>query len=153
VGGVTTLYIGNYFEWTSAGNTKYYYHGAQRLAMRRSGYASGNGLFFLLGDHLGSTAIQTTSNGSLSASVKYKPWGSERAPSGTMLTSFRFTGQRSEEAGIGLYYYGARWYDSYLNRLAQRSVPGVHAPFVQTPKGYPKTCPVATLQASLQAAL
>jgi RHS repeat-associated protein len=55
-------------------------------------------------------------SGTLSASVKYKPWGSERAPSGTMLTSFRFTGQRSEEAGIGLYYYGARWYDSYLNR-------------------------------------
>jgi RHS repeat-associated protein len=33
-----------------------------------------------------------------------------------MRTTFRFTGQRSEEDGIGLYYYGARWYDSYLNR-------------------------------------
>ena len=39
VGGTSTVYIGNHFEWTSAGNTKYYYHGATRLAMRRSGYA------------------------------------------------------------------------------------------------------------------
>jgi RHS repeat-associated protein len=119
VGGVTTLYIGNYFEWTSNGNTKYYYHGSQRLAMRRSGYTSGNGLFFLLTDHLGSTSVQTTSGGSLSASVKYLPWGGERDSSGTMRTTFRFTGQRSEEAGIGLYYYGARWYDSSLGRWAQ----------------------------------
>jgi RHS repeat-associated protein len=36
-----------------------------------------------------------------------------------MRTTFRFTGQRSEEAGIGLYYYGARWYDSSLGRWAQ----------------------------------
>jgi hypothetical protein len=50
--------------------------------MRRTGYPSNNGLFFLLGDHgvcasanTGSTAVQTTSNGSLSASMKYKPWG------------------------------------------------------------------------------
>jgi RHS repeat-associated protein len=119
VDGVTTLYIGNYFEWTSAGNTKYYYHGAQRLAIRRTGYSSSNGLFFLLGDHLGSTAVRTTSNGSLSASLKYLPWGGERPPSGDLLTTFRFTGQRSEEAGIGLYYYGARWYDSALGRWAQ----------------------------------
>jgi hypothetical protein len=32
-------------------NTKYYYPCTQRLAMQRSGYASGNSLFFLLGDH------------------------------------------------------------------------------------------------------
>jgi RHS repeat-associated protein len=36
-----------------------------------------------------------------------------------MRTTFRFTGQRSEEDGIGLYYYGARWYDSALGRWAQ----------------------------------
>jgi hypothetical protein len=30
-------------------------------------------------------------------------------------TTFRFTGQRQEQS-IGLYYYGARWYDLYLTR-------------------------------------
>jgi len=38
-------------------------------------------------------------------------------------------------------------------RLALRSVPGVHAPFIQTPVGYPKMCPAATSQASLRIAL
>ncbi len=35
-----------------------------------------------------------------------------------MPTTYRFTGQR-EEAGIGLYDYGARWYDSALGRFIQ----------------------------------
>jgi len=35
------------------------------------------------------------------------------------MTSFRYTGQRSEETGFGLYYYGARWYDSSLSRFVQ----------------------------------
>jgi hypothetical protein len=50
--------------------------------MRRTGYPSGNGLFFLLGDHgvcasanAGSTAVQAASNSTLSASVKYLPYG------------------------------------------------------------------------------
>jgi hypothetical protein len=62
-----------------------------------------DGLFFLLGDHgvcasanTGSTAVRTTSGGSLSASLKYKPWGGERDSSGTMRTTSRFTGQRAE---------------------------------------------------------
>jgi hypothetical protein len=42
---------------------------------RRTGYSSGNGLFFLLGDHgvcasAGSTVVRTTSGGTLSASLK-----------------------------------------------------------------------------------
>ena len=53
--GVTVFYIGGYYEWTAAGSTKYYYAGAQRIAMRREGYALNNGLFWLLSDHLGST--------------------------------------------------------------------------------------------------
>ena len=119
VSGATTVYIGDHFEWTSAGNTKYYYHGATRLAMRRSGYASGNGVFFLLGDHLGSTSLSTDSAGGNPTELRYKPWGETRFSSGTTQTTFRFTGQRQEAAlggADGLYYYGARWYDSYLNR-------------------------------------
>jgi RHS repeat-associated protein len=46
--------------------------------------------------------------------------GGERRPAGasTMPTTFRFTGQR-EQAEIGLYFYGSRYYDSYLNRWIQ----------------------------------
>ena len=38
VGGVTTVYVGDYYEWTSAGNTKYYFAGGQRVAKRRTGH-------------------------------------------------------------------------------------------------------------------
>ena len=44
-----------------------------------------------------------------------KPFGEDRYTSGSAPTSFRFTGQRLEN-GLELYFYGARWYDSYLNR-------------------------------------
>ncbi|MEZ4711502.1 MAG: RHS repeat-associated core domain-containing protein [Caldilineaceae bacterium] len=38
--------------------------------------------------------------------------------SGATPTSFKYTGQR-QEAGIGLYFYGARWYDPALGRFTQ----------------------------------
>ena len=118
VGGVTTAYVGNYFEWTSAGSTAYYYAGGQRIAMRRAGYTSDNGLFWLLGDHLGSTTVTANSAGVRTAELRYKPWGQARTGVGTTRTSYRFTGQRSEEAGIGLYWYNSRLYDPLIGRWA-----------------------------------
>ena len=38
--------------------------------------------------------------------------------SGTTPTRYRCTGQR-EEASLGLYYYGARWYDPHIGRFIQ----------------------------------
>jgi RHS repeat-associated protein len=46
------------------------------------------------------------------------PWGETRYQGGTPPTDYGYTGQR-EEAGIGLYYYNARWYDAKLGRFAQ----------------------------------
>jgi len=58
MGGVTTYYVGNHFEWQCSDPTcstpklvKYYYASGQRVAMR-----DGSTLYYLLGDHLGSTA-------------------------------------------------------------------------------------------------
>ena len=72
-------------------------------------------LYFLLTDHLGSTAITATSGGGFSAELRYYPWGGTRYTSGTTPTSYRYTGQR--EAEVGLYYYGARFYDPQLGRF------------------------------------
>jgi RHS repeat-associated protein len=118
VNGVTTSYVGNYFEWTGGTSTmkKYYYAGTTRVAMR----TGSSTLNFLLADQLGSQAITTDASGVKTAELRYKAWGEDR-PSGnpgTTPTTFRYTGQRLE-TDIGLYYYGARWYDSALGRFIQ----------------------------------
>jgi len=125
IGGTTTTYIGNYFEWTGSTGTmkRYYYAGSTRVAMRK-----GSTLYYLLGDQLGSLAITATSTGTKSAETRYYPWGTKRYNYGTNQTSFhpslrsgqdlRFTGQRLEDY-IKLYWYDSRWYDTYLNRWIQ----------------------------------
>ncbi|CAG1008547.1 hypothetical protein ANRL4_03903, partial [Anaerolineae bacterium] len=102
----------------------YYYGGSQRVAMRVQ-TAAQNETYYLLGDHLGSTSITANASGSKVAEMRYKPWGETRYSSGATPTTYRYTGQR-QEAGIGLYYYGARWYDPALGRFAQADsiVPG-----------------------------
>ena len=78
----------------------------------------GAALSYLFGDHLGSTSLTADANGSLSGELRYLPFGETRYENGQTPTSFRYTGQR-EAAESGLYFYGARWYDSYLNRWIQ----------------------------------
>jgi RHS repeat-associated protein len=52
----------------------------------------------------------------------YKAWGETRYSSGTIPTTYLYTGQRRESSlggPEGLYFYGARWLDPYLNRWIQ----------------------------------
>ena len=78
----------------------------------------GSTVYFLLGDHLGSTSITANSSGGLYAELRYKPWGEQRYWNGVATpTTFRFTGQR-EEVGLGsLYFYGARMYSPGVGRF------------------------------------
>ncbi len=82
-------------------------------------------LYFLLGDHLGSTSITADgSSGAYVSEVRYMPFGRDRYTNGTTPTTYRFTGQR-QEAGLGpdpwlggLYYFNARWMDPLVGRFA-----------------------------------
>jgi hypothetical protein len=75
--------------------------------MRKSGTVS-----FLLSDHLGSTTVTADSSTALEVGeLRYKAWGETRYTSGTTYTARHFTGQIDETGNIGLYYYGARYYD------------------------------------------
>ena len=114
VGATTTAFVGSYLEWTGSTSTmvKYYYAGATRLAMR----VGTNAPSYLLGDHLGSTSITADGAGNKIAEMRYLPWGGQRYANGTTPTSYRFTGQRLESS-IGLYDYGARFYDPQLSRF------------------------------------
>jgi hypothetical protein len=102
VASVTTSYIGNYFEWTGSTSTmkKYYYAGSTWVAMR----TGSSTLNFLLGDHLGSNAITTSSSGDRTAEIRYMPWGTNRYTNGTSPTTYQYTGQRIE-INLGLLFY------------------------------------------------
>ena len=116
LGGVTTYYIGNHFEWRGSTSTmtRYYYADGQRVAMR----VGSNAPSYLLGDHLGSTSVTASSSGGKVAELRYHPWGGTRFSSGTTPTARRYTGQ-IEDAAIGLYFYNARYYDPLLGRFIQ----------------------------------
>jgi RHS repeat-associated protein len=98
---------------TNVTTRQYYYAGGARVALREN-----NTLYWLLTDHLGSTAITANADGTKKAELRYKAWGEYRdsgyAPSDTP-TTYRFTGQR-DDAYIKLVQMGVRWYDPELGR-------------------------------------
>src|SRR6266508_6305690 len=67
LGTTTTYFVGAHYESTNGVITKYYYAGAQRIAMRSAGT-----VFFTLGDHLGSTSLTTFADGSVVSELRYK---------------------------------------------------------------------------------
>ncbi len=65
-------------------------------------------------DNLGSTRMMTDEEGNIKYEQDYLPFGEDIYES--ELGGYKFTGQR-EVAGIGLYYYGARYYDPEIGRF------------------------------------
>jgi len=112
-GGVTTAYVGNYFEWSAGSGRSYYYINNLRIGTRQ-----GATMLYLLGDSLGSTSVSIDASQTATAEMRYKAYGEQRVASGTLPTTYRFTGQRFDES-IGLMYYGARYYDQLLGRFVQ----------------------------------
>jgi RHS repeat-associated protein len=94
--------------------TKYYYHGARRVAMRTTVGVSTT-VTYLHGDHLGSTSLSTDADGGFVARVLYYPYGEERYSEGTLTTDYGFTGQR-KDCYLDIYSMGAREYDPSLGR-------------------------------------
>ena len=126
VAGVTTVYIAGVYEQSGAASTSYYEGGA----MRRAGYASSNGVFYLLQDQLKSTSVIADQAGAEAARQFFYPYGGNRGGAAfSELTTKRFTGQYHEQGlpgSEGLSYYNARWYDPQLGRFTSPDtiVPG-----------------------------
>jgi RHS repeat-associated protein len=113
-GSATTVYVGNHYEMQGSIVRKYYYAGGARVAMRE-----GSTLYYILTDHLGSTAITVNSDGTAEVGeLRYYAYGKTRYTSGTTPTDRRFTGQ-IEDAYIKLYNMGVRWYDPEIGRWIQ----------------------------------
>jgi RHS repeat-associated protein len=116
--GVKTVRIGSYYEVVNPGASStvrsYYFLGGVRVAMRMN---DGSVTYFHT-DHLGSVSAATNSSGSLLYTALYKPWGESRYQSTAPNTDYLYTGQKNVST-IGLYFYNARWFSSYLNRWTQ----------------------------------
>jgi len=92
--------------------TVYYQFDGSLVAMRRDG-----DLYYLLGDHLGSTSVSYRVDGSETLRQFYYPWGGLRGSSEPAVpTDVGFTGQRLD-ASTGLMLYQARYYDPLVGRF------------------------------------
>jgi RHS repeat-associated protein len=107
----------------------YYYAGAQLMAMRVLTGTTGNTLYYLHSDHLGSTSVTTSITGTVLARQYYSPYGSVRSGGG-LPTDIGFTGQRAESGLGSLMFFRARMYSPVLGRFisADTIVPGAGNP-------------------------
>jgi RHS repeat-associated protein len=72
-------------------------------------------LSYLVSDTLGSTTVALSASGGVAADQLFTPYGATRYASGTMPTSYGFTGQRLDPSG--LQYFNARYYDSSVGQF------------------------------------
>jgi len=110
-GGETILYVNQYYEknLTTGVVTTYYYLG-NKLVFKRSSVTQE----YVHQDHLGSTVLLTDTAGDEVTGVSYYPYGSTRSGYFPDM-DIMFTGQRKD--ATGLYYYGARYYDTGIGRF------------------------------------
>jgi RHS repeat-associated protein len=109
---------------------KYYYAGAQRIAMRTVTNTD-NIVNWIIGDHLGSTSVAANLDG-------------------TLPTDYTYTGQYSHTGDFGLMFYNARWYDPALGRMAQADsiIPGAGNPMAFDRYAYALNSPVGNVDPS-----
>jgi RHS repeat-associated protein len=115
------------YDWvtTAAIQRSTYFLGGQVIATRvtTSPPASGDGLYYIHGDHLGSTSLLTNSSGAVvsGSAARHYPFGDYRTTPTQTITDRGFTGHRQNNLGsngIGLIYMGARFYVPSLGRFA-----------------------------------
>jgi len=75
---------------------------------------SGGEIAYYHTDHLSSSALVTDSEGMVVYRSDYEPFGSSLHASGE--ERYTYTGKEQDDS-TGLYYYGARYYDSSLGRF------------------------------------
>ena len=109
--GIPSYYYSPYYEKEIQGPVKSYYANGSLVASEKGG-----SLTFFHQDHQGNSALMTDANGFEIKNIVYMPYGSDAEVSGTGdEPKYRYTGQERDQTG--LYYYGARFYDSDLGRF------------------------------------
>ncbi|MCB9747816.1 MAG: fibronectin type III domain-containing protein [Candidatus Omnitrophica bacterium] len=127
----TTTFVGSLYESDGSRATSHVFLGDTRVASITNGQ-----IVYVHGDHLGGANVITAADGVIKELIEYKPFGAksvhEKYGSGEAIAWHYFTGQRLDDE-VGLYYYGARYYDPSLGRFI--TADGI----VQNPVGDPQT--------------
>jgi len=140
--GVTTVYLNRgfsvlYEKQTVGGSTTndYVYIGSRLAAKLSSGST-----YYFHQDALGSTRLVTTGS-TTSFSSNYQPFGPQYASSGTDPT-YKYT-DKPQDASSGLYYFGARYYNTTVGRFISRdpAQPGTNDPQSLNPYSYARNNP------------
>jgi len=84
--------------------------------------ADSTGSFSFLTDNLGSTIALSDATGNLITSYTYNPFGGTALTGLSSTNPYQFTGR--ENAGNGIYYYRARYYNSILGRFISEDPAG-----------------------------
>jgi RHS repeat-associated protein len=122
---VTAYFMGGLYEVTDGAVRKYYAMAGMTVAVN-----DGNGMKYLLTDHLGSVVAVTNESGGLLSEQRYMPFGEVRAEVGNITqTDLGYTGQRALP-DLGLMDYHARMYDAVIGRFVQADsiIPNVADP-------------------------
>ena len=96
---------------------KYYFGPNGRIAQRTKTDTEDE-LLYIHTDHLGSAVRMTNTTGDIVHSIAYDLFGKTVYSTGSKNPSYQFTGQEFDTE-IGLYYYGARYYDPEMGRFIQ----------------------------------
>ena len=113
----TTKYVGSLYEERGGVGTSYIFFGDTRIASVTNG-----GVRYYHADHLGGTNVLSDSLGEKKELIEYLPFGEinqathQQYGSSAEIAHFYFTGKELDDS-TGLYYYGARYYDSSLGRF------------------------------------
>lgn len=75
--GITTVHLAGLYEYQNGAVTKYYEGGA----LRRTGYATDNGVFYVVSDQLRSTSVLVNQNGTVNSLNYYYSRGLNRGGS------------------------------------------------------------------------
>lgn len=110
-----TRYIGSLYEEAHGQPTRYIFLGNQRIA-----HITNEQVMLYFNDHLGSLHILTDNVGEIKELCEYEPFGEfsrhEQYGSSPQVSWFYFSGKLFDEES-GLFYYGARYYNSLIGRF------------------------------------
>ncbi len=108
-----TFYVNKYFDSKSNSPKLYFYAGNLKIATLTL-----DGLIYHHEDHLTGSNIDTNEEGNINQVLDYYPYGDIRLDDqlGDFDNDYKFTGKEKDDE-TGLYYYGARYYDSNIGRF------------------------------------